>query len=126
VENGEKEAIQEELSRARQTLELIESRMDRLADTVAYLADRCRTREVVEAAPMEISTEGNAVELLGDISEALVALDALSDLADQRLAEDAMDNLSAGITQLEREGLNAQAESEAALEVDRLLEQFPS
>jgi len=119
-------AISEELARARLTLEIIEKRMDHLADTVAYLADRCRTREVVESAPMEIGTEGNAEELLNDVSEALFALDLLSDLADQRLAEDAMDNLSAGITQLEREGLDAQAESDAAMEVDRLIEQFPS
>ena len=37
-----------------------------------------------------------------------------------------MDNLAEGISQLERVGLDVQAEADAAMEVERLLEQFPS
>jgi hypothetical protein len=99
--------------------------MDRLADMVVYLADRCRTHEVVEAAPLELSPQGDASDLLNEVSESLLELDFLSDVVDQRLAENAMDNLAAGITLLERDGLDAQAETDAALEVDRLLDQFP-
>jgi len=125
LEGGEQERIREELDRARASLDLIGRRMEQLSDTVAYLADRCRTRGVVEAAPLEISTEGEAEGLLHDVRAALQELDGLSDLVDRRLAEDALDNLAAGVGQLEKEGLDAQAESDAAVEVDRLLEQFP-
>ena len=122
----DKTAVEAELGRARQSLDVMERKMDRLSDTVAYLADRTRTRQVVEFAPLEISTEGDAQELFMEVSAALQELDSLSDLVDQRMAEEALGRLTAGISQLEQEGMDAKAETDAALEVDRLLCQFPS
>ena len=64
IEEGERKRVRAELDRALGTLDSIRGRLEKLSDTVGYLADRCRTREVVEAAPVEISAGGDAEEIL--------------------------------------------------------------
>jgi hypothetical protein len=113
-----------ELARARATYVDLQNQMDRLADTLSYLADRCHTRKVVEAARVGVSGAPGTAALMDDVGEALRALEGLAELGDQQLADNAMDNLAEDISQLEQAGLEARAEADAALEVSRLLEQF--
>ena len=73
---------------------------------------------------------GGALEgsegLLDEVSAALGALSALAEFGDRQLADTAMDNLAEDIGQLEQDGLDVKAEADAALEIARLLEQFPT
>ena len=117
--------IDEEKQRARATYADLGNRMDRLADTLSYLADRCRTRQVVEAARVGVEGAPGTADLMDDVGDALRALEGLAEIGDQQLADSAMDNLAEDISQLEQAGLEAQAEADAALEVGRLLDQFP-
>lgn len=101
------------------------SRMDTLADTLAYLADRCRTRAVVEGGPGAVDTGPGSEALADELNAALAGLSELAEVGDRKLADAAMDNLAEDISQLEQAGLDAQAETDAVLEVERLLAQFP-
>ncbi|MEC8425671.1 MAG: hypothetical protein VX000_17920 [Myxococcota bacterium] len=122
----DRELVRDEKERARATYIDLQNRMDRLADTLAYLADRCRTRQVVEAARVGVDGAPGTADLMDEVGEALRALEGLTELGDQQLADTAMDNLAEDISQLEQAGLEAQAEADAALEVNRLLDQFPA
>lgn len=110
-----------------QTYAAMRDRMDELADTLGYLADRCRTRAVVEGGPREL---GNVEAGLGseglieELNRALGGMADLADMGDRRLADAAMDKLAEEISQLEKAGLDAQAEADAVLEVQRLIEGF--
>jgi len=117
--------IEDEKARARATYTDLQNRMDRLADTLSYLADRCRTRQVVESARVGVEGTPGTADLMDEVGDALRALEGLTELGDQQLADSAMDNLAEDISQLEQAGLEAQAEADAALEVNRLLDQFP-
>lgn len=125
VSEPDRAQVAEEMGRARHTYTDLENRMDRLADTLSYLSDRCRTRQVVEGSPVSLEAEPGTEGLVDDLNNALGALNDLAELGDKALADTAMDNLAEDISQLERAGLEAQAEADAALEVERLLEQFP-
>jgi hypothetical protein len=123
VEPADREAVDEERRRARRTYADLQDRMDRLADTLAYLADRCRTRRVVEGT-VDIGDGVPGGEGLADeLGAAVAALHALAEEGDQQLQESTMEHLSEGISQLEQAGLDARAEADAALEVARLLDQ---
>ena len=123
---GDRKQVEEELSRARATYQELRDRMDRLADTLAYLADRCQTRHVVVDTPAGVDEDPGGAQVFEELNAALVSLQDLSELGDRHLADAAMDNLVEDISQLERAGLEAQAEADANLEVARLLEQFPA
>ncbi len=125
VSDADRAQVDEEMERARHTYAELENRMDRLADTLSYLSDRCRTRQVVEGTPVSLEAEPGTEGLVDDLNGALGALNDLAELGDRALADTAMDNLAEDISQLERAGLEAQAEADATLEVERLLEQFP-
>lgn len=118
--------VEEELERARGTYRELRDRMDRLADTLGYLADRCRTRHVVVDTPAGVDDDPGGAQVFEELNAALGSLNDLSELGDRHLADTAMDNLVEDISQLERAGLEAQAEADANLEVARLLEQFPT
>lgn len=122
----DREMVRDEKARAKATYVELQNRMDRLADTLAYLADRCRTRQVVEAARVGVDGAPGTADLMDEVGEALRALEGLTELGDQQLADTAVDNLAEDISQLEQAGLEAQAEADAALEVNRLLDQFPA
>lgn len=108
-----------------QTYQSMRARMDELADTLVYLADRCRTRAVVEGGPAPIEGGPGSDALMAELDQALGGLSELAEVGDRQLADAAMDKLANDISQLERAGLDAQAETDAVLEVQRLLEQFP-
>jgi hypothetical protein len=97
--------------------------MDRLGDTLAYLADRCRTRLVARGTPASVNPEGGSA-LLDEVQRALDALGELAEAGDRQMADLAVENLAEDISQLERAGLEARAEAEAAIEVEKLLGQF--
>jgi len=118
-------AVEAERGQTLQTYDTMRGRMDELADTLAYLADRCRTRQVVEGGPGAIEAGPGSEELVDELNLALGSLAELAQVGDRQLADAAMDNLAEDISQLERAGLDAQAETDAVLEVQRLLEQFP-
>lgn len=120
----DREQVDQELARARDTYTELRDRMDRLADTLGYLADRCRTRHVVVDAPAGMDAELGGEQVFEEVNGALLELQDLAELGDRHLADAAMDNLAEDISQLERAGLEAQAEADANLEIARLLEQF--
>ncbi|MBO85836.1 MAG: hypothetical protein CL927_10780, partial [Deltaproteobacteria bacterium] len=101
-------------------------RMDRLADTLGYLADRCRTRAVVAGSEVQLEAGAGTEGLLSEVADALSGLQEMARIGDQQLAESALDNLAEDISQLERAGLNARAAAEAELEIARLLEHVPA
>lgn len=97
--------------------------LDRLADTLSYLSDRSRTRRVVQGSPAQLGDAGGEA-LMNEVERALGQLHELAEAGDRKLADLAVKNLAEDISQLERAGLEAKAEAEAAIEVARLLEQF--
>ena len=97
--------------------------LDRLADTLSYLSDRSRTRRVVQGGPAHVGGTGSEA-LMSEVERALGQLHELAEAGDRKLADLAVKNLAEDISQLERAGLEAKAEAEAAIEVARLLEQF--
>ncbi len=98
--------------------------LDKLADTLAYLSDRSRTRRVVQGSAPALASASSSESLVNEVERALGQLQDLADAGDRTLADLAVQNLAEDISQLERAGLEAQAEADAALEVARLLEQF--
>ena len=116
--------VDRELDAVRKLYADLQRQMDSLADTFAYLADSCRTRKVVTGGPQGIDVEPGGEALMEEVSKALAALRTMSEVGDQHLADAAVENLAEDIGQLEKVGLDAQAEAEAALEVERLLDQF--
>jgi hypothetical protein len=116
--------VDRELDAVRKLYADLQQRMDSLGDTFAYLADSCRTRKVVTGSPQRIDVEPGGEALMEEVSQALAALQDMSEVGDQHLADAAVENLAEDIGQLEKVGLDAQAEAEAALEVERLLDQF--
>jgi hypothetical protein len=116
--------VERELDAVRKLYADLQQRMDALADTFAYLADSCRTRKVVTGAPQGIDIEPGGEALMEEVSTALAALHDMAEIGDQHLADAAVENLAEDIGQLEKVGLEAQAEAEAVLEVERLLDQF--
>ena len=116
--------VDRELDAVRKLYADLQQRMDNLGDTFEYLADSCRTRKVVTGGPQGIDVEPGGEALMEEVSQALAALQDMSEVGDQHLADAAVENLAEDIGQLEKVGLDAQAEAEAALEVERLLDQF--
>ena len=116
--------VDRELDAVRKLYADLQQRMDSLGDTFEYLADSCRTRKVVTGGPQGIDVEPGGEALMEEVSQALAALQEMSEVGDQHLADAAVENLAEDIGQLEKVGLDAQAEAEAALEVERLLDQF--
>ncbi len=118
------DAVDQEMDRARRTYVELQNRMDRLADTLGYLADRCHTRQVVVGAEVSLDAGAGTGALLDEVSGALAELSDLSRVGDRALADTALDNLEEDISQLEQAGLDARAAAEAELEIERLLDTF--
>ena len=116
--------VEVEAARVESQLHELGDRMEKLADTLGYLADRCRTRRVVEGtAPAAMGTSDLAsVALIDEARDAMDALAQLEEAGAARLEGLDIDRLARGITQLERAGIEARAEAEAAIEAARLLE----
>lgn len=125
VDEQDKAMVAAEQQRTAETYTALQRRMDRLADTLGYLADRCRTRAVVAGSEVQLEAGAGTEGLLSEVADALSGLQEMSRIGDQQLAESALDNLAEDISQLERAGLNARAAAEAELEIARLLEHVP-
>ncbi len=97
--------------------------IDRLADNLTWLGDHCAARAVADTAPEPMDQMGGAARLLEEVEAALVAVSQLSRSVDPTLAATALANLDEEISGLEKAGMEAQAEADAVLEVDRLLRQ---
>lgn len=97
--------------------------IDRLADNLTWLGDHCASRAVADAAPEPMDQMGGAARLLDEVEAALVAVSQLSRSVDPALANAALANLDEEISGLEKAGMEARAEAEAVIEVDRLLRQ---
>lgn len=124
VPRAAREEVEAELARLNGVYASWRESLDRLADTLAYLADRSRTRRVVQGSAPALAAAAGGEALMNEVEAALGRLRDLADVGDRRLADLAVKNLAEDISQLERAGLEAQAEAEAAIEVARLLEQF--
>lgn len=119
--------VDAERARIEDTYSTLRERMDHLADTLVYLADRCRTRRVVEGSPASINAkDGSGEALIDEVNLALGALSDLAEVGELHMADSTLDALAEDISQLERAGLEVQAEADAAMEVARLLEHFPA
>jgi len=126
VDEDDRKMVTDEQSHTAETYASLQDRMDRLADTLSYLADRCRTRAVVAGSEVQFEAGAGTEGLLSEVTEALSGLQEMANLGDQQLADSALDNLAEDITQLERAGLDARAAAEAELEIARLLERVPA
>ena len=126
VEDDDETMVTAEQGRTAETYTALQDRMDRLADTLGYLADRCRTRAVVAGSEVQLEAGAGTEGLLSEVADALSGLQEMARIGDQQLAESALDNLAEDISQLERAGLNARAAAEAELEIARLLEHVPA
>lgn len=124
VTDEHKAAVAAEREGVEATFMRLRERMDSLADTLEYLSDRFRTQRVVEGAPLNLDVGPEAGRLLDEVGQALAELEGLSAVGDKGLADAAVDNIAEDISQLERAGMEAEAEAEASLEVERLLKQF--
>lgn len=114
--------VETERARASASFERLDGRMDRLADTLTYLADRARTRQVARGGPpLRPGADGAPDALLEELEHGLAALDELAEAGERKLDELGLANLAEDISQLEQAGLEAQAEADAALEVAKLL-----
>ncbi|MFM2245876.1 MAG: hypothetical protein RL071_1950, partial [Pseudomonadota bacterium] len=125
VTPDDKAAVAKELEHAEETYRALQNQMDRLADTLSYLGDRCHTRKVVEGASVTMAGETGTEDMLHEVNEALTALNDLSDFGDRALADSALENIAQDISALEATGLDLRAAAEAELEINKLLEQFP-
>lgn len=95
--------------------------MDRLRDNLNWLGDHCGALAVIEAPAERRRGDAGPAELLAEVEEALGQLAALARTVDPQLADTAVSNLAEDISQLEEAGLEAQAEADAELEIERLL-----
>ena len=125
VDADDRAAVAREQAHAEETYRALQNQMDRLADTLSYLADRCHTRHVVEGASVTLTGETGTESMLDEVNSALASLNDLSDFGDRALADSALDNIAQDISALEATGLDLQAAAEAELEINKLLEQFP-
>ena len=143
VMDSDEAMVEQEAVRIREAHRDLEERMDLLSDSLTYLADRQQTRQLVrgtqqhdgelgrivdhaELGPGLEMAGGSAESMLDAVSKALEELDELTCAGDRHMADAAIDNLAEDISHLERAGLEAQAEADAALEISRLIDNFPS
>ena len=126
IDEADRSMVAEEQDRITQTYGELRDRMDRLADTLSYLADRCRTRSVVVGSEVQFEANAGTEGLLSEVTDALIGLQEMARLGDQQLADSALDNLAEDISELEQAGLDARAARDAEHEIDRLLQRLPA
>ncbi len=116
-------AVEAEQASTRRAYAELREDIDRLADNLTWLGDHCAARAIADTAPEPMDQMGGAARLLEEVEAALVAVSQLSRSVDPTLAATALANLDEEISGLEKAGMEAQAETDAVLEVDRLLRQ---
>lgn len=98
----------------------LRGRMDRLVDDLTWVADHFAAMKVMEGEE-EVKVGAGADRILDEATRALTGIDKLSAAVDPRVADAAMDSLAADVSRLEQAGLDARAEADARLEVERLV-----
>jgi hypothetical protein len=100
----------------------LRDRMDHLADNLTFLGDHHATRRVVDGgAELPAGGLGAPSRLMDEVAAALAGLDDLAGRVDPAVVDSAVDQLADEIGRLEAAGLEAQADTDAHLEVERLL-----
>lgn len=118
--------VEQERARVHAICASLQVRMDQLADTLQYLAERRRTRSLVDEAPeggFEADAAGGRA-LFEELETALGELAGLVEVGDRAMSDTALDHLAKDIGRLERAALDARDEADAALEVERIVEQL--
>jgi hypothetical protein len=100
--------------------------VDRLVDNLIWLGDHCAARSMADGSPEPPDETGGAARLLDEVEVALRAVAQLSRSVDPVLAASALANLDEELGGLEKAGMEARAEADAVLEVDRLLRPLPA
>lgn len=117
-------AVERERAGVRAAYADLRERMDRLADNLTFLGDHFGALAVVDSRAEDARHGGGPGPLLEEVASAIAGLNQLAGRVDPSVVDSAVSNLAEEITHLEEAGLEAEAEAEAHLEVERLLGQF--
>jgi hypothetical protein len=118
------EAVDRERAGLRDAYRELRDRMDHLADNLTFLGDHFASLAVVDSSPDELRAGSGPAHLLEEVGAAIAGLAELAGKVDPSVVDSAVTHLAREITHLEEAGLEAEAEAEAHLEVERLLGQF--
>lgn len=124
VDDAMRAAVDREMDGIRAAYADLRDRMDRLADNLTFLGDHFGALAVVDDEPDDARALGGSGHLLEEVGAAIAGLNELAGRVDPGVVDSAFSNLAEEITHLEEAGLEAEAEAEAHLEVERLLAQF--
>ena len=94
--------------------------MDRLADDLTWLGDHYTSLHVVRDGEAP-AAPADAGPLLDAVRDALAGVERLSRTVDLHVATAAIVGLDADVGRLEQAGREAEAETDARIEIDRLL-----
>lgn len=115
--------VDEEQARADQAYTHLAQEMDRLCDHLTWLGDHLGSRATLDGANAEPGIAPESGALLEEVDKALRELSSLARSMDPIVADQTVQNLADDIGKLEENGLEAEAEARAQLEVDRLLKE---
>lgn len=124
IDDEDRAEVERERAAVAQKLQALRERMDELADSLSYVGDRLRTQHLVEGQRGKLSVTPEAGRLLDQVSQAVDQLDDLAAVGERGMASLAVDALVEDISDMEKAGLEVNAEAEASREVERLLETF--
>jgi hypothetical protein len=121
VDDAQRASIAAERDAVAAAYAALRDRMDHLADNLTFLGDHHATRRVVDGGAPPAGGIGAPARLFDEIAAALAGLDDLAGRVDPAVVDSAVDQLADEIGRLEASGLEAQADTDAHLEVERLL-----
>lgn len=102
----------------------LRAKMDRLADDLTWLADHFAAMKVLDAED-ELRIGAGADRILDEAGKALDGVDKLTTVLDPAVMDAAMNGLTEDVSRLEQAGIDARAEADARLEVERLVGGVP-
>jgi hypothetical protein len=121
VDEAGHQAVRAEIDAVRSAHARLRERMDRLADNLTYLGDRFATLAALEQSGEPGVADGGAERLLEEVNAGIQGLSELAGSMDHAMADAAVSRIGEEVGRLEVAGAEADAESAAHLEVDRLL-----
>lgn len=98
----------------------LRAKMDRLADDLTWLADHFAAMKVLDGED-ELRIGAGADRILDEAGKALDGVDKLTTVLDPVVMDAAMNGLTEDVSRLEQAGIDARAEADARLEVERLV-----
>lgn len=118
------EALRRDVAEAREAClaehRALRGRMDRLADELTWSADHFAAMRVMASEAEPVLASGPD-RILDEVARAMEGVDKLTAFVDPKVADAAMTGLTEDIGRLEQAGLDARAEADARLEVERLV-----